>query len=720
MAYLIEFGILIGTYTGLKLLTHPYEKKQNPFSISRSIGDPSNRCLREAGLRVSGIRLPGSRKKPGNSVVRIPGTRSGSSRIKSRSKSESENKMVFIPSDELARKDEHYIKLSLLTMGVTSLSQIFSHPLKLPGIALYAYISRPLITSGVKSFFKKKKMGNQILISVATILGGVTGQFFALSTACFFYYLAGLLLRKTRDHSEKRILNLFDNQPRSVWLVREEVEIKVPLKQVTNDDIIAVNTGEVVPIDGIIINGMAMIDQSGLTGEFQPAEKQAGDKVFASTFVISGKIYVRVLQTGEDTAISQVEKILNQSIKFKPDIQSKGEEWADKSASLILLTGGLALPVLGASAAVVILRSSFGYSLGVLASLEMLRHLRNARTRGIFVKDGRALESLHQVDTVLFDKTGTLTKSHPEIGRIISSEKYDEHEILTYAAIAETRHTHPVAKAILKKARELSLNLDSAIPHDAKYYVGHGIEVRYGDKLIQAGSLKFMNMKKILIPTHIRQTTDSIQLEGNSVIMVAVNGQVVGGLEIKESIRSEVKSVIDGLRQHGIRHISIVSGDHRSPTQKIADELGMDSYHHDVLPEHKATIVKQLQNEGRRVLFVGDGVNDSVAMVQADVSVSLNGASAVAMDVAQIILLDENLSQLVNLFDISERLYSGLRRSLFFTMTPAVIIISGVLMGNMGIFSSVLMENMFFLTGLATTLLPSKTEKLNKKTEFLT
>ncbi len=661
---LIQLGVLIGSYACLKIIEQFQDKRQK-----------KNRKLK-------------SNQEPKKSYI------------------------ALLSSDKKESKNEHYTKASLLTIGVIIFGHLFYPPLKFVGTALYAYISLPLVASGVKTLLEKKKIGNEALISVATIVGGVSGYFFALSIACFFYYLGGLLLKKTRDNSVKKIQNLFKNEPRFVWLVKQNVEIEVPLEQIVNNDIIAAEAGKVVPIDGIIVSGSAMIDQSVLTGEFQPAEKQVGDKVFASTFINTGRIHIKVQQTGQNTAISQIEEVLNRSIEFKPEIQTKGEEWANKSAFAFLVAGGLALPILGTSAAVIILRSSFGYSLGILASLEMLKHLREARTRGIFVKDGKALEGLHEIDTVIFDKTGTLTENRPVVGRIFTSCEYDEQEILTYAVIAENTHTHPIAKAILDKAQEL--NHSTIVPKNAKYHIGYGVEVKYDDKLIQVGSLRFMKMKNVTISKHFHQTANTLQHEGNSLVMVAVNGKAVGILEINESIRSEIKDVISGLYQRGIKQISIISGDHQGATGKIAKELGIDNFYYDVLPKDKSAIVKKLQDKGKKVLFIGDGVNDSLAMVRSDISISLNDASTVAIDVAQIILLDGNFKQLNNLFDISKKMRSGFRQSLFLTMTPSGIVISGVLLGNIGISGAVILENMFFLTGLAKVALPSKLDSLPK------
>ncbi|OQY54166.1 MAG: hypothetical protein DRR08_25385 [Candidatus Parabeggiatoa sp. nov. 2] len=499
----------------------------------------------------------------------------------------------------------------------------------------------------------------------------------------------------------------------NAWVLKDNVEIEVAIEELQVNDIVVVNTGEVIPIDGIITQGIAMIDQHALTGESQPAEKVVGEQVFASTVIITGKISIKVEKAGNDTIFSKVLQILNHSINSKTHLQSLGEKWADQAALPFLGLSALTLGLLGSYSTLVVLSSTFGYRIRILAPLGTLNHLNLAYQKGILVKEGRALENLTQVDTFLFDKTGTLTMEQPEVGRIISCGDYDENDILIYAAAAERKVAHPLAKAILKKAEEFKLILPDI--EDSKYQMGYGIMVSFNNKVIRVGSSRFMSMEGIVLPEKIKKAMAHSHLQGYSIIMVAVNQNLVGAIELQSVVRPEVKQLIAGLRQRGIKHIAIVSGDQKQPTQQLAKQLGMDSYYSEVLPQDKAKIVEQLQKEGKSVCFVGDGINDVIAMKKADVSISLSGASSIATDIAQVIFMDGTLSHLTWLFDISTNLETNLRNSLIITMIPAAMGVSGAFLINMKVLSVILLKNGFFMFGIGNAMLPLN--KLDKSPE---
>jgi len=520
------------------------------------------------------------------------------------------------------------------------------------------------------------------------------------------------ILAKTEDHSKKMLTNVFVQQPNSVWMLKEDVEIEIPLSELKVNDIVVVNTGEVVPIDGMITDGMAMIDQHALTGESQPAEKGIGDQVFASTLLISGKIYIKVEKTGEQTTVAKIGQFLTQSAYFKTKIQSKGEELADKGVKPILGIGLLTLPLFGPYGMAAVLYCNFGNTMRVLASLGTLNYLNISAHKGILVKDGRAIEYLTEVDTVLFDKTGTLTQEEPEVGQIVICDNYSKDEVLRYAAAAECKLAHPIARAILKKAKESNLTLPDI--EDSKYQMGYGIIVTFENQLIRVGSIRFMTMEGIAISQTMDEAIAHSHSEGHSLVMVAINARLVGAIEMQSLVRPEAKSIIEGLRQRGIKHIAIVSGDHKQPTQKLAEELNLDSYFYDILPEKKADIVEQLQKQNRTVCFVGDGINDAIALTKANVSVSLDGAASIATDMAQVVLMDGSLSRLCDLFDISKSLDVNLRRSFLSVAIPVTINLTGIFLLHFGLLSVILIANGATAIGVGNAMNPLL--KLEKET----
>ncbi len=281
--------------------------------------------------------------------------------------------------------------------------------------------------------------------------------------------IARKLVQKTQDDSKKMLLNVFGKQPRFVWLYVDGTEVETPLAKLKVNDVISVHTGETVPVDGEIVEGMAMIDQHALTGESAPAEKIKGDKVFAATTVLAGKVLISVTSAGEETTSAKLARILNDTAGYKMRSQSQGEILADRAVIPTLALGALGLSTVGVNGAVAIVNCDLGTGIRVAAPIAMLTSLTLTAHHGILVKDGRALEAIRNVDTFLFDKTGTLTRERPEVGRILTFNQYSETQILQWAAAAENKFSHPIAKAILDKFATLGLALPKT--DESKYQV---------------------------------------------------------------------------------------------------------------------------------------------------------------------------------------------------------------------------------------------------------
>ncbi|MCK5522836.1 MAG: heavy metal translocating P-type ATPase [Thiomargarita sp.] len=596
--------------------------------------------------------------------------------------------------------------MSLASMGLAAIRQFIYPPIGLLSLGFYIYTALPYMKYVEKSLRKDRKVNVDVLFFIGDTLTLAISQYFTASVGVFLIHSGKIALEKTRDSSKEMIVNFFEQQPRKVWVFIEDVEIETPLEDVKVNDIVIVHTGEVIPIDGIIVKGMATIDQHALTGEFQPAEKIVGDQVFASTVMMSGKLSIKVEKSGEDTTISKIAQVLKHSTDFKSSIQLKGEKWADKSTLPMVLMSGLMLPILGAQSTVVFINSHIGNRIRVLAPMVTLNHILLASHKGILVKDGRVIEILEQVDTILFDKTGTLTNEEPEVGQIIVSDIYTEIELLTLAAATERKFTHPIARAILNKANELNLTLPDI--DDSKYHIGYGITVKLDNKTIKIGSTRFIIKEGIVIPERIKEMQDNSHNQGYSLVLVAINDKVSGAIELKPQIREEVKKTISDLRCQGIKFMAIVSGDHKEPTKRLAEELNMDDYFYDTLPENKAQIVELLQKEGKSVCFVGDGINDTIAMKKANVSISLRGASTIASDTAGVILMDGNMSHLCELIDISKRLHGRLQSTLKYTIIPGVINLVGAFFLHYGILFSILISATFASIGMKNVYLPLK------------
>lgn len=593
----------------------------------------------------------------------------------------------------------------LLAIGAS----LFYAPLYVPSVLCTAYLCRFFLKETYKGI--KKREVDIYGFSTLILVGGFLGGFFFTTTLGFWYAnLMRLLLAKTEDHSRKSLVNLFGEQPRFVWVLPEEnqiteptpVEIEIPFSDLQTGNILVVMAGQTIAVDGIITRGEASIDQHMLTGEAQPAEKTVGEEVFASTVVLSGKIYVRVEKTGASTVAAQIGDILNRTTEFSLSIKSRFEAFQQKSLPALMGISLAGLPWLGLNGALAILWYAPGWRMLVLGPMSMLNFLHISSRQGILIKDGRSLELLSDVDIIVFDKTGTLTQEIPTVSQIYTL-KGTENELLTLAAAAEEKQSHPIARAILAAAEARQLEIPKI--DDAHIEMGYGVTVKLNDQVVRIGSQRFMEIKGITISPEILCQQESCHAQGYSLVYVAIDDELGGAIELHPTIRPEAKEVIRNLKERG-KALYIISGDHEAPTRRLAQELGIDHYFANTLPENKANLVEQLQQDGRSVCFVGDGINDSIALKKANVSISLRGATTIATDTAQIVLMDESLEQLTSLFDIADEFKRNMDGSYVTTIVPNLIGIGGTLFFHWGFFSAVMFNTFLWLPQLAHVMSP--------------
>ena len=601
------------------------------------------------------------------------------------------------------REIDHYLVVSGTGFGLAAAGALFSPPLTSLGLACTLYVSLPIFQDTYHSIVKERRLRASVLDSVA-VLGAFAAKYYTLMAfSSGLYFLGKKLLLKTEDHSRKKLVSIFEQQPRSVWLWRDEVEVQVPFETVQSGNVLVVNAGEVIPADGVIVGGLASIDQHRLTGESQPAEKSVGDPVFAATVVLSGRILVKVERAGSETVAAQIGDILLRTADYRYAIEARSQQLADRSVLPTLGISSLAALTQGLVSGVAVVSSNFSEVLRVASPLGMLSYLTVATQNGILIKDGRSLELLREVNTVVFDKTGTLTLEQPELAQIYCCQTMTETDILIYAAAAEHRQTHPIARAIRAAAEERGLVLPS-LDH-ASYEVGYGLRVQLGEQRICVGSDRFMTLEQISIPDNFKALQETAHEQGHSMVYVAVNEQLAGAIELRPAIRPEAPTVIRQLQERGIR-LYIISGDHEEPTRNLATQLGISDYFAEVLPEDKAGLVDQLQQAGRSVCFVGDGINDAIALKKAQVSVSIRGASTIATDTAQIVLMDGRLTHLSSLFQLAQDLNANLERTLALTVGPGLVCVGGIFFFHFGILSSVLLFNLSLLASVTNALLP--------------
>ncbi len=598
--------------------------------------------------------------------------------------------------EDADRKADHYVDTAAAGMGVAMLSVPFP-ALRLLSAGLSTYNVVPALTRSRDSL-KEKKLTYDTLVSTYIVVGLASGFLCPIALGQLIYALSVKLVKKTQQRSRRQISNTFDQCGRTARILVDGEPVEVEIDVIQPEDTVVVAAGEVIPVDGKIVVGSSLVEQHSLTGEYHPAEKVLGDRVLASTMVLTGSLEIRVEETGRNTTVAKIEETLLKTADFKSTVQSRGEKWADQAVAPVLGLAVLAYPVLGVSSALVALNTSYGSRIRVLAPLGVLSYLTVALRRGLLIKDGRALELARDVDTVVFDKTGTLTEERPRVGRILSANGHRPSDILACAAAAERHIEHPIAHSILEQARRAELWLPPV--EDARYELGLGVTVAMGGDPVRVGSHRFMTDEGVKVNGNLRESLAEGLDKGYSSIFVARGCEVMGAIEIRPHLRPEAPAVVEQLRASGVQHVAIISGDHEEPTRHLARQLGADEYHHSVLPHEKARIIEEYRAAGRTICYVGDGINDSIAMKASEVSVSLRGASSIATDTASVLLMDGNLNRLPDLLELSGKLDKNLNRSLYITVAPSVLNVVGLFAFGLGLTGSILIKAVSFLFGL--------------------
>lgn len=604
------------------------------------------------------------------------------------------------------RLTDRNMAISTGSLAIAIIGKLIYFPLALLSLPGILYITQFAIRQAFIGLYKEKKLTVDFLSATMKILLLINGYLVFASFSVFMFSLNRKLLDKISDNSKKNIIDVFKQQPATVWVVYNEVEREIPFEELVPGDTVMVGAGSTIPVDGVIIEGSASVDQQILTGEFQPKEKDTGDDVFALTLVLSGKIFIKARETGQETTAAQIATILNNTISTKTDVQVWSREISDKSVLPTFILSAATAPFIGPVGALGVLNSHFKYRASIASAIGIMNYLDIASHNGILVKDGHTFELLEKVDTVVFDKTGTLTEEQPCVVAIHVYGDYTEREVLRYAAAAETKQTHPVAKAILQYAADEQLELPSI--EGAAYKLGYGLTVNIEGHVVRVGSVRFLEQEGISISDGIRSAHTNCQERGAPMIAVAIDSTAVGAIEMIAAIRPGTKELIHELTHEcGIKSTYIISGDHDAPTRQLAKELGINHYFAEVLPEEKAELIKQLQADGKSVCYVGDGINDSIALQEADVSVSIRGASTVATDAAQIVLMGKTLNKLPFLFNMGQEFNGHMKKIVTTVITPCVVSVGGSIMFfNLGLIQSFIFPQIGLLAGIAVAMRP--------------
>ena len=487
-----------------------------------------------------------------------------------------------------------------------------------------------------------------------------------MNTAASIMFLLGIgeiLEDWTHKKSVDDLARSMSLKVEKVWLQTEDSEILADVGEVRPGDLVKVHMGNVIPFDGTVEKGEAMVNQASLTGESQPAPKRNGSSVYAGTVVEEGELVFRVRETSGSTKFEKIITMIEETEKLKSSVESRAEHLADRLVPYTLLGTGLTyLLTRNVTKALAVLMVDFSCALKLAMPLSVLSAIREAGSHRMTVKGGKYLEAVAEADTIVFDKTGTLTKARPVVVKVISFSGEPEDELLKLAACMEEHFPHSMAKAVTEAAKRKGLTHEE-MHSKVEYIVAHGISTTVNQKKTVIGSYHFIfEDEKCRIPEGKQELFDQLPPE-YSHLYLGIEGELAAVICIEDPLREEAPQVIRSLRKAGFSKLVMMTGDSERTARAIAEKVGVDEYYSEVLPEDKARFVEKEKAQGRKVLMVGDGINDSPALSAADAGIAVSDGAEIAREIADISIDAEDLSQLVTLKKISRGLMKRIDRN---------------------------------------------------------
>ena len=468
-----------------------------------------------------------------------------------------------------------------------------------------------------------------------------------------------------------------------VWLCNDGQEMLVPTTKIQTGDLVRVHMGNMVPFDGTVAEGEAMVNQASLTGESEPVRKYIESTVYAGTVVEEGELTIRVKETNGSSKFDKIVTMIEESEKLKSGLESKAEHLADRLVPYTLLGTGITyLLTRNMTKAISVLMVDFSCALKLAMPISVLSAIREASNYHVTVKGGRYLEAMAEADTIVFDKTGTLTKAQPTVKQVVAFNGMSENELLRIAACLEEHFPHSMAKAVVQAAIDRHL-VHEELHSKVEYIVAHGISSKINDKKVVIGSYHFVfEDEKCAVPDGMMEAFDKLPSECSHLFM-AIDHELAAVICIEDPLREEAAAVVRKLKETGISKVVMMTGDSDRTAKAIAARVGVDEYYSEVLPEDKASFVEEEKKAGRKVIMIGDGINDSPALSAAGIGIAISDGAEIAREIADITVGADSLNELVTLKLISDglmkRIHKNYRFIVGFNTGLIVLGVAGIL-----------------------------------------
>ena len=538
------------------------------------------------------------------------------------------------------------------------------------------------IKAGIRCLLKRK-IQVPVLDMTAIVVSMLRGDFATAGSIMFLLGIGDILDEWTHKKSVADLAGAMSINVDKVWLECGGESVLVPVSDVRVGDRIIVRTGNMIPLDGKVVSGEALVNQSSITGEPLPVRRANGGYVYAGTVIEEGDCVIQVEKATGSGRYDRIVHMIEESEKLKSETEDHASHLADKLVPYSLgATALIWLLTRNVTKALAVLMVDFSCALKLSMPVTVLSAMREASVHNISVKGGRFLEAVSQAETVVFDKTGTLTKAEPKVADIVCFGGNDEEEMLKLAACLEEHYPHSMAKAVVSEAASRGLNHEER-HSKVEYIVAHGISSSVDGKKVIIGSQHFVfEDEKCVIPEGEQEKFDSLKAE-YSHLYLAVSGVLAAVICIEDPLRAEAKDVVSGLKKLGIKNVVMMTGDNEKTAESVARAVGIDEYYSEVLPEDKANFIRSEHEKGRKVIMLGDGVNDSPALSQADAGIAIRDGAAIAREVADIMIGSDDLYSLLTLKRLSDalmdRIHSNYRKIIGFNFMLIVLGVAGIL-----------------------------------------
>ena len=630
-------------------------------------------------------------ERTGDVVLTYRGSRKDAAALLASYRFDNEELEVLVTSHDSRKINQEYQEKMVSLVAGRAFRKVF---LPAPIAAAYTvWRSIAFIWKGIRCLLHRK-LEVEVLDALSITASLLRGDYSTAGSVMFLLAVGSLLEEWTRKKSLDDLARSMALNVDKVWVRTPQGEVLVPLTRVHAGDEVVVRSGNMIPLDGMVLEGEAMVNQAALTGESMPVRKTTGATVYAGTVVEEGECVFTAKAEGGANRYDKIVSMIEESEKLKSSTENRALQLADRLVPWCL-AGTVATYALtrNVTRAISILMVDFSCALKLSMPLAVLSAMRECGNYHITVKGGKYLEALAKADTIVFDKTGTLTHATPQVVQVVPFSSYEEREVLQLAACLEEHFPHSMANAVVRAAKERGISHEE-MHSEVEYIVAHGIASRVGGERVVIGSHHFVfEDEKCIVPADEQAKFDALKPE-HSHLYMAASGQLVGVICISDPLRPEAAAVLNGLRALGIRNTVMMTGDSERTAAAIAKQVGVDRFFAEVLPEDKANFVQQAKAEGHTVVMIGDGINDSPALSAADIGIAINSGAAIAREIADVTIKADSLEELVALKAIANSLQKRVHANYRFVLTFNSALIALGALGILQPASSAMLHNL--------------------------